>query len=218
MLVDDHPIVRQGLKSLLEAELSFEVVASLDDAEQALVEVDRVPCDVVVLDLHLSGKEGLWCLAALKKKHPGLPVLVLTMDRDYRMVVDALKAGASGYLLKSGQPEELLLALRQVSRGETYVHPAVVGPVVAELLAPAAAASASLPKLTSREEQVLALLARGLDAPEVAAELGVSVNTAKTHLHALYRKFEVHDRTRLLLAAFHLGPVRRFETDDEPAA
>lgn len=209
-MVDDHEVVRDGLRTLLELAGGVTVVGTAESAEAALEMVDARSCDLVLLDLELTAKNGIWCARALKERHPGLRVLVLTMHADERLVADAVEAGADGYLLKSASRDEVFRAMREIHAGGTYIDPRVSGSLVVRLRQgkPSEAElphPASLVQLSRREREILTMAAQGMNNKDIAERLGVAQNTIKTHLRSIYRKCGVPDRLQAVLYAMRNG-------------
>jgi NarL family two-component system response regulator LiaR len=194
LLVDDHPMVREGLRSFLEAQADLAVVGEAGDGADAIRQAEALRPDVVLLDLVMPGVDGLAALPDLKRVAPDSEVLVLTSFADDSKVFPALRAGASGYLLKTVSSEELARAIRAVSRGEPALHP----DIARRLMRSVPASSAPLAEhLTSRELEVLALVARRLTNKEIAAELSIAEKTVKTHVSNLLTKLGLTSRLEL---------------------
>ncbi len=201
LLVDDHPVVRDGLRGVLEGAGGFEVVGEAGDGRQALRMVGAARPDVVLMDLRMPVLDGVGATAALRAEHPEVPVLVLTTyDRDAD-IVRAIDAGATGYLLKDAPREELHRAVRAAARGETVLAPAVAARLVGRLRGPAAG------ELSAREREVLGHVARGRTNREIAAALVVSEATVKTHLLNAFAKLGVDDRTAAVVTALERGEL-----------
>ncbi len=201
LLVDDHPVVRDGLRGVLEGAGGFEVVGEAGDGAQALRMVGAARPDVVLMDLRMPVLDGVGATARLRAEHPGVPVLVLTTyDRDAD-IVRAIDAGATGYLLKDAPREELHRAVRAAARGETVLAPAVAARLVGRLRGPAAG------ELSAREREVLRHVARGRTNREIAAALVVSEATVKTHLLNAFAKLGVDDRTAAVVTALERGEL-----------
>jgi DNA-binding NarL/FixJ family response regulator len=189
LIADDHPVVRRGLVEIVAGEPDMTVAGQAATGPEALAFVRTHGCDVVVLDLSLPGLSGLDVLKQLKHEQPRLPVLVLSMYPEDQFAVRVLRAGAAGYLTKESAPEELVRALRKVSRGGRYVSAAL-----AEQLAAAVADPAPTPPhraLSDREYEVMSLLASGRTVKEVAAALGLSVKTVSTYRARLLEKMHM---------------------------
>ncbi|HEX2700023.1 MAG TPA: response regulator transcription factor [Acidimicrobiales bacterium] len=206
VVVDDHPVVRQGLRSFLGSRQGIEVVGEAADADTGVAEVERLRPDVVLLDLHMPGGGGLTAIGRIRASGSGPPVLVLTSFAGADQVVPAVRAGASGYLLKDVDPADLEAAIRTLHAGGTLLDPGVVGAVMAEVAAPGRS-DPRLDALTQREREVLSVLAEGLSNRDIAARLFVSEKTVKTHVGAVLAKLGVADRTQAALYAVHHGLV-----------
>ena len=205
LVVDDHTIVRQGLRSILDLEPDFTVVGEAADAAQAVAEAERLHPDVVLLDLKLSDgapAEGLDVCTALRDRHAGVRIVVLTTFLDERLLLGALRRGASGYALKDVDAVELARIIRCVHGGQSAFDPHSAALVVRSLSAKPAS-SPSL--LTERELKVVRLVARGATNPQVARDLFVSESTVKYHLRTAMRKLGAKDRTELVYRASTKG-------------
>ena len=200
-LVDDHSLVRTGVREILEAR-NVEVVCDLGPSTEVLEIVGAHKPDTPVLDLSIPRRNGVELLKKWKTLHPAIPVLILSMHVEEPWVSWALEAGADGYISKSAEPPELMMALETVCGGRPYF-----GSQVRRVLkiGEEAGTKARALHLTQREKEVLQQVGRGSTLPELAKHFVVSHNTAKTHLHNLYRKFKVSDRAQLLLKARKLG-------------
>ena len=209
VIADDHHLVRQGIRALLEKAGDIEVVGEAADGQEALDLVERLLPDVLVLDIampHLNGVEAVGRLRDLKVK---TRALVLSMYADDALVRQALRNGAKGYLLKRAVSDELLLAVRAVGRGETFLSPEVAGPVVSALVAapPRSSDLDPLDQLTSRERQVLQLIAEGHSNREIASHLHLSEKTVEKHRSHLMAKLKIHDTAGLVRFAIKHGLV-----------
>ena len=205
LVVDDHTIVRQGLRSILDLEPDFTVVGEAADAEQAITETARLNPDVVLLDLMLSDRapaEGLDVCAELRERHPGVSVVVLTTFLDKRLLLGALRRGASGYALKDVDAVELARIIRSVHGGQSAFDPRSAKLVVRSLTGEP---GPSARPLTDRELEVVRLVARGATNLRVARELYVSESTVKYHLRTAMRKLGASDRTELVYRASAWG-------------
>lgn len=206
LVVDDHTIVRQGLRSILDLEPDFTVVGEAPDAAQAVTETARLRPDVVLLDLKLSESEpaeGLDVCAALRDRHPHVRIVVLTTFLDQKLLLGALQRGASGYALKDVDAVELARIVRSVHRGQAGFDGRSAQLVVRSLTGQSARSSAS--RLSDRELEVVRLVARGATNPQVARELYVSESTVKYHLRIAMRKLGARDRTELVYRASTQG-------------
>ncbi|NUW34905.1 response regulator transcription factor [Nonomuraea sp. SMC257] len=198
LLVDDHPIVRDGLRAALDAEPDLEVVGEASDGAGAVRLAAELTPDLVLLDLRMPGMDGVTAIRELRALGPAAPrVLVLTtFDTD---VLTALEAGAAGYLLKDAPAHELVRAVRAAVRGETVLAPAVVGRLAEQVRKPARGA------LSPRELEVLRLVAGGATNQQAAARLFISQASVKTHLLHVYAKLDVHDRAAAVAEAYRRG-------------
>lgn len=197
LVVDDHPVVRQGLRTFLDSRDGLEVVAEAADGEEAVRKARAIRPDVVLLDLQMPGTDGLEALARLRASDDPPRVLVLTSFADSDKVLSAVRGGAAGYLLKDVDPADLEEAVRAVHRGEALLHPRVTGAVLEEVSSPRAEAAG----LTARESEVLALIGQGRTNRQIARELGVAEKTIKTHVSHVLAKLGLADRTQAALYA-----------------
>jgi DNA-binding NarL/FixJ family response regulator len=212
LLVDDHVVVRKGLRALLDREPGIEVAGEAEDGEQAVHAADRLRPDVILMDLEMAGVGGIEATRRISESHPESRVVVLTSHASEEEVFPALKAGALGYLLKHSAPEEVLQAIRQAHRGETVLHPTIARMVLQELHRPAPAKQARTTEpLSERELDVLRLLARGMSNQEVADTLVVGEATVRSHVSSILRKLQLASRTQAALYALREGLV---ELDD----
>lgn len=205
LLADDHPVVRQGLRTFLELQEDVEIVGEAGDGAEAVAVAARTLPDVVLLDLVMPGMDGVDAIRGVRSASPGTRVVVLTTFSDDRKVVDSIKAGAAGYLLKDVRPPDLAEAVRAVHHGEAVLHPRVAGRLIREVARPPRACAVE--SLSERELDVLRLLATGLPNREIAARLVLSERTIKTHVSSILAKLEVSDRTQAALYAVREGLV-----------
>ncbi|NQX04716.1 response regulator transcription factor [Rathayibacter sp. VKM Ac-2856] len=203
LLVDDHPIVRAGLRALIAAEDGLSVVGEAGSPAQALTEAARLRPDVVLMDLRFGADRdtGVDATRALRSSADPPSVLVLTTYDTDADILGAVEAGASGYLLKDAPPEDLLAAIRAAAAGESALAPAVAARLLERLRSPAA-------RLSARETEVLALVGQGLSNTEVAARLFVTETTVKSHLAHVFAKLGVTSRTAAVSAARRSGVLR----------
>ncbi len=203
LIADDHPVVRQGLRSFLELQDDLEVVGEAADGEQAVSQSSAHRPDIVLMDLVMPNLDGVAAIRRIGEVSPATRVIVLTSFADDAKVIPAVRAGAAAYLLKDAEPRELAEAIRRVHRGEGLLHPSVTSRVLAEV-----ARSDGRPHgepLTERERDVLRLIARGRSNREIARELVISEKTVKTHVSNLLAKLHVADRTQAALYAVREG-------------
>ena len=211
LIADDQALVRVGLRKILESEPETNVVGEVGDGEDAVTEARRLRPDVVLMDIRMPVLDGIEATRRIVAVQPGTRVLILTTFGLDTYVYDALRAGASGFMLKDAPPEEIVAAVRIVARGEALLAPAVTRAVIEEFARhQPVAASAPLPavaELTPREQEVLALLARGMSNPEICEQLVISEATAKTHVARILQKLDLRDRVQTVIYAYETGLV-----------
>jgi len=205
VVVDDHAVVRSGLRLLLAAEDDLAVVGEAGNAREAVFEVRARKPDVILLDVVMPGESGIEALPELLHEAPGAKVLVLSMQDDPNYVREAFAAGASGYVLKEAVDAEVVDAIRQVAAGGRYVHPVLGARMVAADAA--AQAEAEADPLSDREREVLKLLALGHTNQEIATQLYISVRTAETHRAHIMRKLRLETRAELVRYAIEHGQL-----------
>ena len=205
LVVDDHAVVREGLRAFLDLQDGIEVVGEAGDGEEAVAAAERVRPDVVLLDLVMPRLDGIGALRQLRERAPGARVIVLTSFLDDDKLLPALRAGAAGYLLKNAQPQELARAVRVAHAGQTLLDPVVAARLVATLATDAE--EDPLDRLTPREREVLELIGRGFPNKRIAQELDISEKTVKTHVGRLLAKLGVADRTQAAVLAVRSGLV-----------
>jgi two-component system, NarL family, response regulator NreC len=203
VVVDDHAVVRSGLRLLLESQDDIEVVGEAGNAKDAIFRARALKPDVILLDVVMPGESGIDVLPQLKKESPETKVLVLSMQDDPSYVREAFAAGASGYVLKEAADEEVVAAVREVAGGGSYVHPALGARLVAAEAAERAAAEAD--PLSEREREVLRLLALGHTNQEIAERLYISVRTAESHRAHIMQKLRLTTRAELVRYALTHG-------------
>jgi len=201
LVADDHAVVRQGLRTLLELQDDVEVVAEAADGEEAVARAGEAQPDVALVDLVMPGLDGVAVIGRLREVSPATRSIVLTSFLDEDSLLPAIRAGAAGYLLKDVEPAELVRAIRAAHAGEALLSPAVT----ARLLERVARAEPEPLPLTGREQEVLALVARGLSNKAIARELGLAEKTAKNHVSNILAKLGVDDRTQAALYAVRAG-------------
>ena len=196
ILVEDHLLVRQGVRSVLEASGETEVVAEGGSAEEALELLRETKCDMVILDLNLPGRNGLWCAAQLHELYPHIPVLILSLHTQRSVVRDAVRAGARGFVAKSAPAEDLLAAVKALAAGGSYFD-ATAAPAVLALMRGEETTETGL---STREDQILRLVCQGLSNQQIARHMSLSLSSIKNHLRELFSRFGVSDRTALVSA------------------
>ncbi len=206
LLVDDHALVRAGMKSLLRDIEGVEVVGEAADGAEALALAERERPDAVLLDIAMKGMNGLDTAQRLRELHPGIKVLILSMHSSEEYVLQALRAGAVAYLIKDSATAELELALRSVMRGETYLSPAISRQVVEGYVQRMGAGAADDP-LTPRQREVLKRIAEGGSTKEIAFALGLSVKTVETHRAQVMERLGIRDVAGLVRYAMRTGLV-----------
>jgi DNA-binding NarL/FixJ family response regulator len=201
LVVDDHPVVRQGLRTFLDLQDDLTVVGEAADGTAAVAAADELRPDVVLLDLKMPGADGVVALHGLRKSGNAAKVLIITSFTEPAAVLPAVRAGAAGYVYKDVDPPALAAAIRAVHAGHVLLHPDV-----ARLLADGLTRLTEV-RLTAREREVLAAIARGRANREIARQLGLSEKTVKTHVSAILTKLGVQDRTQAALYAVRTGIV-----------
>ncbi len=208
-IVDDQEMVRTGLRMVLDAESDLEVVAEAGDGDTGVREVHRERPDVVLMDVRMPGVDGLEATRRICAEHPDIAVIVLTTFDLDDYVFGALRAGASGFLLKDAPADDLVAAIRVVAAGDALLAPSVTKRLIAEFAErPTVTRAPGLETVTDREGDVLRLVARGLSNAQIAAELFVAETTVKTHVSRLLTKLGVRDRVQLVVVAYESGLVR----------
>jgi DNA-binding NarL/FixJ family response regulator len=199
LIVDDHPVVRDGLRGVIDGQPDMHVVGEAGHGAEALARVEAEPVDVVLMDLRMPTMGGVEAIGQLRRTAPSVRVLVLTTFDTDRDVLPAIEAGATGYLLKDTPRDELLRAVRAAHRGEAVLSPAVAGRLMGQVRTPAQ------DTLSSRELEVLRLVAAGFTNREAAQKLFISEATVKTHLLHIYAKLGVRDRASAVAAGYQRG-------------
>ena len=207
LLADDHQLVRAGFRSLLQQHAWIEVVAEAASGHEALRLIAEHRPDIVMMDVAMPGLNGLEATARVKKDHPRTRVLIVSMTASEEHVLQALRAGAAGYLLKTANSDELALALQTVARGEPYLSSAVSQPVIDAYVRRVGGAGTPLERLTPRQREVLQLVAEGRSTKEIAVELDISIKTAETHRAQLMEALDIHDTAGLVRFAIRAGLV-----------
>lgn len=203
-IADDHAIVREGLRSLLETRPDMVMVGEASDGAEAVARVQGLQPDVILLDMVMPGKDGLQAIREIKEQNSDARILVLTSFAEDDKLFPAMKAGALGYLLKDSSPQELLQAIRNVYQGNVSLHPLIALKVVQELNRPPTTAGAEPEQqvLTARELEVLRLIAHGLTNPEIAERLVITERTVAAHVSTILSKLHLANRTQAAVYAF----------------
>ena len=209
LLVDDHQVVRTGLRMLLEGQPDLKIVGEADSGSQALEKARMLSPDVVVMDITLPDISGIEATRRLKEALPEIAVVALTIHEDEQYFFEMLQAGASGYVPKRAAPEDLIASIRAAFAGEIYIYPSLAKALVADFLVRSAqdTEKASLDGLTSREQEVLSLLAEGLSNDEIGESLQISRHTVARHRENLMRKLALHSRSELVKYAIRKGII-----------
>jgi len=202
LIVDDHQIVRQGLRNFLELNEDIAVIGEAADGIGALESATELKPDVILMDLVMPRMDGITATMEIKKKNPEVMVIALTSFTEDDKVIPAIQAGACSYLLKDVSPDDLVEAIRAAAKGETRLHPDVTRKLMQQVSKPTPAQKGSLPaEITDRELDVIRLVAQGKSNQEIASELVISEKTVKTHMSNIFSKLELVDRTQLAIYA-----------------
>ncbi|MDM8521078.1 response regulator transcription factor [Anaerolineales bacterium HSG6] len=204
LIVDDHAVVREGLRTLITAKPGMKVVGEAVDGAEAVLKVISLKPDVILLDMVMPRKNGLETIKDIRQNDPDAQILVLTSFDDDERVFSAIKAGALGYLLKDSSPQQLLQAIHDVYQGQSSLHPTIALKVIRELNQSSNQPPTESP-LTSREVEVLKLVAQGLINEEIAEELSISKWTVRTHVRNILGKLHLANRTQVALYALREG-------------
>jgi len=211
MLVEDHAIIREGLRSLFSSEKDFEVVAEAEEGRTALRLAENHRPDLVVTDLSMPQMDGIDLIATLKKQNPKIRVIALTVHRNDEYVLAALKAGADGYILKEANYSELITAARTALRGKHYLSPEISGNLIQVYLEgkKGPRKKSPLETLSRREREIVSLIADGQTNKGIADRLCISVKTVETHRYKIMTKLNVHNAAALITVALERGLIRR---------
>ena len=209
LICDDQTVVREGLAAILGTDPEVEVVGLASNGQEALDMVDETRPEVVLMDLKMPVMNGVQATRYLRRAHPTVYVLVLTTYAQEDWVLDAIRAGAAGYLLKDTRRGELVAAIKGTAAGRSFLDPAVAGTIMRQAATPGAAppspAEPPVEPLTEREHEVLHLLAQGHNNPEIARRLHLAAGTVRNYVSSIFQKLGVSDRTQAALAAVRLG-------------
>jgi len=209
VIVEDHTIIREGLRSLLSSAKDFDVVAEAEDGRVGIQQVERLKPDLVLTDLSMPKMDGMDLIESIKKKAPDTKVVALTVHRGEEHVLATLKAGADGYVLKEASYGELLMAIRSVLKGKHYLSPEISGTLIEGYLdAKKSQGMQSFREtLTRREREILKLIAEGYTNKDIADSLYISIHTVETHRHHVMEKLNVHSTAALIALAMEKGLI-----------
>ncbi len=209
LLVDDHAVVRSGLRMLLENEGEMEIVGEASSGLQAIQLVSTLVPDIVIMDISLPDLSGIEVTRRLKQMYPQLGVVALTIHEDHQYFFEMLQAGAAAYVPKRAAPDDLIAAIRTVHRGDVYIFPSLAKLLVSDFLSRSTEETrTTMDGLTGREQQVLSLLAAGKTNDEIAAALVISPHTVARHRENLMSKLELHSRSELVKYAIRKGLIK----------
>lgn len=214
LLADDHALVREGTRRLLETENDVEVVAEAASGEEAVEATKRLHPDIAIMDIAMPGMGGIEATRAIKVSCPETAVLVLSAYDDEPYLMKLLEVGAAGFLLKSVHGRELISAIRAVSRGESVLQPSISEKIMLRMSSQIEAQQSMTDLLSEREFEVLRLAARGLPNKEIARRLGLSIRTVHSHLANIFMKMQVGSRTEAVLLALRQGVISLQDTYD----
>lgn len=202
VIVDDHALIREGIKKLLELEESFDIAALAGDGVEALEVIEKVRPDVVLLDINMPNMNGIDCLKQIKAEYPDTKVVMLTIHEDAEYLIETINIGAEGYVLKDADVSSLVKAIQKVVQGEVYIHPTLSGILVREYKRKDKNnEELNGTALTKREYEVIRLISKGHNNKEIAVELFISEKTVKNHVSNIFKKIKVTDRTQAALYA-----------------
>ena len=204
LICDDHAVVRRGLRSLVGVKAEMELVGEAVDGDEAVVMAQKLKPDVIIMDLIMPRKDGVTAITEIKKKNSDAKILVLTSFSDDKNVFSAIKAGASGYLLKDSSPEELLQAIHDVHAGKSSLHPVIAQKVIQEMHQPTDLPPTDDP-LSAREVEVLQNVAQGMSNQEIARTLKIKEGTVRIHVGNILNKLQLANRTQAALHALREG-------------
>lgn len=213
LIVDDHTLIREGLRQLFALENDIEVIGDAANASEALSKIRRLHPDVVLMDIHMPLQDGIWATKQITQEFPNSAVIMLTMHCQHQQVIEAMKNGARGYLLKSASVHDIARAIRAAYTGEIIVAPEMMGAIVNEVRRGSNRAGASIEEaghatisaLTEKELEIIRYLATGMSNKEIAETLAYSEKTVKNYLSIIYQKLHLRDRTQVAIFALRHG-------------
>jgi two-component system response regulator NreC len=207
LMVDDHAIMRDGIRALLGLHDDIEVVGEASDGREAVEKAQELRPDVVIMDIAMPGMDGLEATRRIRKKHTGMKVLVLTQHDNKEYILSVIKAGASGYVPKRALGSELVSAIRAVQQGGSFLYPSAATAIIEDYLQQARAEGDSYDQLTAREREILKLIAEGHTSRQIADMLFLSLKTVQGHRLKIMEKLNLHNRTELIKFAMRKGLV-----------
>jgi len=202
MIADDHSIVREGLKQLLEIEGEFEVVGQAANGVEVIEKIDAMNPDVLLLDINMPGMNGLQTIKELKAQGNDIKIVILTIHDDREYLMETMQNGAAGYILKDTDATSLYKAIKSAAAGEPYIQPKLAEALVYEMENPKEAVKKLENDLSSRESEVLELIAEGLNNKEIGDRLAISEKTVKNHVSSIFRKLDIYDRTQAAIYVY----------------
>ena len=202
MIADDHSIVREGLKQLLEIEGDFEVVGQAANGFEVLERIDGYNPDVLLLDINMPGMNGLQTIKELKKRENDIKIVILTIHEDREYLMETMQMGAAGYMLKDSDAASLYKAIRSAAAGEPYIQAKLAEALVQEMENPKPERIKLENDLSNREAEVLELIAEGLNNKEIGDRLLISEKTVKNHVSSIFRKLDIYDRTQAAIYVY----------------
>ncbi|MFQ5435555.1 MAG: response regulator [Anaerolineae bacterium] len=207
LLADDHNVLRQGMAQVIESQPDMIVVAQAGNGQDAVTLTEQHKPDVILMDINMPQMDGVEASRQITARYPETGIIILTMYRRDDYVFEAIKAGASGYLLKEVELDELLAAIRSVAKGEAVIDSAIAGRVLAELRRPSKHTTKTEPDLSERDLEIVQLLAQGLKNQEIADRLTISEKTVRNRLSLIFRRLHLENRTQAVLYAMRKGLV-----------
>lgn len=211
LIVDDHPVVREGLRALIESLSDFELADEAVDGCEAVIKARDLDPDVILMDLVMPKKDGITAIQEILQHNPAARILVLTSFAENENVLSAIKAGAKGYLLKDSMPQQLIQAIKAIDLGDTWFQPSLTSCIMKEL--PGMNESRQNASLTERESEVLCWMAKGYSNESIAKKLAISKETVRTHIGNIFHKINVENRTQACLYALRQGIINLDEIE-----
>ena len=207
LIVDDHPVVREGISAMLQHKPDFKIVGEASNGREAIEKARKLEPDVVLMDLRMPEIDGVEAITRIKAEKPDIKFIILTTYSDDEYIFKGIAAGARAYLLKDAPREELFKAIRAVSRGESLIQPVVASKVL-DKLAELSKKTTSTEDLSEREIEVLKLMAKGASNKDIADQLSITQSTVKTHITSIFQKLDVTTRTEAVMTALKKGIIQ----------